>query len=163
MRKHAALQKGVLQCLRCICKHNMIWAGPTAKIKPESFIIFECWTQFVRVLLLNMSFITFLLSPFCSATWGINRLHLLHPCVCPSVLENNTAPNILVRPASYRGGQGSPDILSHINWQLHAGPSETCLPDREQGSNAPLKCVKNDTFMLLLNNNRLLRMMQCPI
>lgn len=47
----------------------------------------------------------------CSATWGINRLHLLHPCVCPSDLENNTTPNFLVRPASYRGGQGSPDIL----------------------------------------------------
>ncbi|CAF96008.1 unnamed protein product, partial [Tetraodon nigroviridis] len=51
----------------------------------------------------------------------------------------------------------------HISWQVHAAPSETCLPDREQRSNSAFKCDKNDTFMLLLNNNRFLRRMQCPI
>lgn len=88
-----------------------IWARPAAKIKPESFIIFVHCTQFVRVLLPNMSFNSFLLSPFYSATWRIKRLHLLHPCVCPSVVENNTTQSFLVRPASYGGGQGSPAIL----------------------------------------------------
>lgn len=80
----------------------------------ESFIIFPRSPKFARVpkgvlhrWLLRTLFSIFTLY---SATWRIKRLRLLHPCVCP-VLENNTTPNFLVRPASYRGGKGSPAIL----------------------------------------------------
>lgn len=42
------------------------------------------------------------------------RLHLIHPCVCPPVPENNTTPMFLVKPASCRGGQGSAAMLSSL-------------------------------------------------
>ncbi len=38
-------------------------------------------------------------------------LHLIHPCVCPPVPENDTIPMFLVKPASYGGGRGSAAVL----------------------------------------------------
>lgn len=79
----------------------------------ESFISFNSFSQFVIVpscVLYRWLFLSFV-PPLYSATWRIKRLQHLHPCVCPSVLENNTRPNFLVRLTSYRGWQGSPAIL----------------------------------------------------
>lgn len=42
------------------------------------------------------------------------RLHLIHPCVCPPVPENDTTPMFLVKLVSYRGGQRSVAILSPL-------------------------------------------------
>lgn len=62
--KHAA--EIIFTLLALHLQIQMIWAWPTAKIKPESFIIFACCTQFVRVLVLNMSSTSFYFRPlFC--------------------------------------------------------------------------------------------------
>ncbi len=42
------------------------------------------------------------------------RLHLIHPCVCPPVPENDTTPMLLVKLVSYGGGQGSVAVLSPL-------------------------------------------------
>lgn len=114
-------------------------------------------------LLLSGSLFFSLISTLLSSAWRIKGyISFIPVCVLLS-LKMTLSRCSLSNRCPMEGDKGQLPCLAHFKWQLHAGPSEKCLQGRKPGSNALLKCVKRDAFMLLSNHKCILERIQCPI